>query len=121
MQPPALHELIRYFAGCKGQFFESIEEFTIKVKNIVDKMPGNTPEILLGNNILLAAMVTKTTLDLGTTIKAILFFPFRLVRQIKNFLKNKDKSQSSYFTLCVTKTNGYFWRYAISGEPTLLR
>src|SRR5687767_13668966 len=44
-------------------------------------------EALVRNNVLLAANLTKAAMHHGSAVQAVFFFPFRLVRQVKFFLK----------------------------------
>lgn len=65
--------------------------------DIIQEMLHHVPEGLVGNHVLLSALVAVPALNNGAAVQAILFFSLRNMGQSKYLLKNKYKKIQEAF------------------------
>jgi hypothetical protein len=76
-----------YTAGPDNQVLKRMPEFAIKMKNIKNKMFAKRPKAFPDFYILLATNMTITANYSSSTIQAVLFLTFWLMRHANFFLK----------------------------------
>jgi hypothetical protein len=69
-----------------------MEEFSIEMRDIVEKMKDKVSKTFPGDNILLTANMAKTTHDRRPTIQAVFLLAFRCVAHYKFLLKINTSS-----------------------------
>jgi hypothetical protein len=71
---------------------DRMKEITVEMGDVVKEMGDHMPKGLFGHHVFLPAILTKMSLHDGATVKTILFFPLRYVRQRNFFLKISTKN-----------------------------
>jgi len=73
------------------------------MENVVNEMPGKSPDVHLRYRILLSAHLAKPAGYRGSAIEAVLFLTFWLVGHVKFFLKIGTKTPLLILILALTK------------------
>lgn len=78
------------------------------MENIKNKMPCKGPKTFFGFNILLSANMAIVTNDRCSTVQAVLFFAFWLMRHVKFFLKIGTKMLAAVLFETIRKAFSIF-------------